>query len=68
MPFDDGVPVLKFFFVKFFLSFSFWIFAVLANVSCFMAARAGAAFNVVIKLTLRVRGDFVAVDEGFQIR
>jgi hypothetical protein len=68
LPFDDGVPVLKFLFIKLFLPFSFWIFAVFANVSSFMAARAVAAFNVIIKLTLRVRGDFVAVDEGFQIR
>jgi hypothetical protein len=67
LPFDDGVPVLKFFFVEFFLPFRFWIFAVFANVSSFMAAHAVAAFNVVIKLTLRVRGDFVAVDEGFQV-
>ena len=68
LPFDDGVPVLKFFLVEFFLPFSFWIFAVFANVSSFMAARAVAAFNVVIKLTLRFRSDFVAVYDSFQIR
>jgi hypothetical protein len=54
---------LTFFFVKFVFPLRLRFLAVFTNVAAFVAARAIAAFNVVVELALRCGSDFVAVDD-----
>ena len=64
MPFNHRFPVLTFFLVKFVFPLRFRFFAVFANVPAFVAARAIAALDVVVELTLRFGRDLVAVNGG----
>jgi hypothetical protein len=65
LPLYHGFPVLTFFFVKLFFPLRFRFFAVFANVAAFEAARAVAAFNVIVELAMRFGGNLVAIDDCF---
>ena len=67
MPFNHGLPVLTFFLVKVFFPLRLRFSAVFANVAAFVAARAVAAFDIVVELALRFRSDLVAIDDCAQV-
>ena len=64
MPFHHGLPVLTFLLVKFLFPLCLRFLAILANVAPFVAARAIAALDVVVELTLRFGRNLVAVNGG----
>ena len=53
LPFNHGFPVLSFFFVELFFPLRLRFLTVLTNVATFVAARAVAAFDVIVELSLR---------------
>jgi hypothetical protein len=55
------------FLIKFLFSFSFGVLAIFAIVATLVASGAIAPFDVVKKLTLEFRSDFLAVNDGFQV-
>jgi hypothetical protein len=60
LPFGDRLPICLLFLVKFLFPFFLRLFTVSATVAALVAARALTAFNIVVKLTLCFRGDFLA--------
>jgi hypothetical protein len=68
LPFDHGVPVLTLFLIEFVLPFCLRVFAVFADMTALVAARAIAAFDVIVELTLRLRGNLIAINDCLQVR
>ena len=55
------------FFVEFLFPFSFGVLAILSVAATLVTSGAVASFDVVKKLTLEFRSDFLAVNGGFQV-
>jgi hypothetical protein len=60
LPFGYRLPIFLFFLVKYFFPFFLRLFAVSANVAALVAARALPAFDIVVQLTLCLRGNLLA--------
>jgi hypothetical protein len=58
---------LTFFLVKLSLPLRFRVFTVLADVAPFVAARAVAAFDIIIQLALCLRGNLIAIDDRVEV-
>ncbi len=67
LPLKDACPILQFFLVKLVFPFCFRLLAIFADVAALMAESTVSAFDVVIELTLRLRCNFVAIDDSFEV-
>ena len=67
LPHGYGVPVFLLFPVKFVFPFLLRLFAVSANVAALVAARALTAFDVVVELTLCLRGNLLAFHNCIEV-
>ncbi len=68
LSFKDAGPVLRAFLIELVFPFFFCLFTILAVVATLVATGAIARFDVVVELPLGFRGNFVAINDGFEVR
>jgi hypothetical protein len=64
---EDTRPVSRLLFIKLFFPLGFRVRAIKADMAAFVASGTVATLQIVIELTLRFGGNFVAINHSFEV-
>ena len=67
LPLGYGFPIFLLLLIEFLFPFFWWFLAIAANMAALVAARALTAFDVVVELTLCLRGNLLAFHDSIKV-